>query len=118
VADADSLDQRLARLTDADLARGLDIFRERLGAAGAAWLQTCVRCGLCAESCHYFLADGETASIPAHKLEQVAAGFRGRFTPLGRLAPALAARAPFDRTLARAWVEAAFGRCSAAAAAA
>lgn len=113
MTDADTLDRRLERLSDADLARGLDIFREKLGAAGAAWLQTCVHCGLCAESCHYFLADGETASIPAHKLEQVAAGFRSRFTPLGRLAPALAGARPFDRALARAWVEAAFGRCSA-----
>lgn len=112
MAEADSLDQRLARLTDADLARGLDIFRAKLGAAGAAWLQTCVRCGLCAESCHYYVADGEVDSIPAHKLERVAAGFRGRFTPLGRLAPALAGARPFDRALARAWVESAFGRCS------
>ena len=83
-----------------------------LGAAEAAWLQTCVHCGLCAESCHYFLTDHEAPSIPAHKLEQVAAGFRGRFTLAGRLAPALVGARPFDRELVRAWVEAAFGRCS------
>lgn len=107
-----ALDARIEALSDAELARGLDLFRARLGAAGAAALQTCVHCGLCAETCHYFLADGETESIPAFKLEQVAAGFRGRFTLAGRLAPALVGARPFDRALARAWVEAAFGRCS------
>lgn len=112
MAETDALDERLAALTDEELARGLDTFRQRLGAAEAAWLQTCVHCGLCAESCHYFLTDHEPPSIPAHKLEQVAAGFRGRFTLAGRLAPALVGARPFDRDLARAWVEAAFGRCS------
>ncbi len=112
MADTDALDLRLAQLTDAELARGLDIFRAKLGAAGAAWLQTCVHCGLCAESCHYYLTDLEPASIPAHKLEQITAGFRGRFTLAGRLLPGLTGARPFDRALAGAWVEAAFGRCS------
>ena len=107
-----TLDARLAALSDADLARGLDIFRTKLGAAGAASLQTCVHCGLCAGSCHYYLTDHEPASMPAHKLEQIAAGFRGRFTLAGRLAPALVGARPFDRALARTWIEAAFGRCS------
>ncbi len=107
-----TLDARLAALSDADLARGLDIFRAKLGAAGAAWLQTCVHCGLCAGSCHYYLTDLEPASMPAHKLEQFAAGFRGRFTMAGRLAPALVGARPFDRAMARTWIEAAFGRCS------
>ena len=112
MADIDALDARIEALTDADLERGLDLFRAKLGAADAAWLQTCVHCGLCAESCHYFLADHEPQSIPAHKLEQVASVFRGRYTLAGRLAPALAGARPFDRRMVRAWVEAAFGRCS------
>ena len=112
MSETDALEARLEALTDEDLARGLAHFRAKLGAAGAAWLQTCVHCGLCAESCHYYLTDHEAASIPAHKLEQVAAGFRGHFTLAGRLAPGLTGARRFDRDLARAWVEATFGRCS------
>lgn len=110
--ETDALDARLDALNDADLARGLALFRTELGAADAAWLQTCVHCGLCAESCHYYLADREPASIPAHKLELIAAAFRAHFTLPGRLAPGLTGARRFDRALARAWVEAAFGRCS------
>jgi Fe-S oxidoreductase len=112
MSETDALDATLDALTDEDLARGLSVFRSKLGAAEAAYLQTCVHCGLCAESCHYYLTDHELPSIPAHKLEQVSAAFRGRHTLVGRLAPGLVGAKPFDRTLARAWVEAAFGRCS------
>lgn len=112
MAEIDALDARLAALSDADLARGLALFRTKLGPAEAAWLQTCVHCGLCAESCHYYLADHEPASVPAHKLAQVAAGFRRHFTTAGRIAPALTGARPFDRDLVRAWVESAFGRCT------
>ncbi len=112
MADFDTLDAKIEALTADELARGLDTFRSKLGAAGALWLQTCVHCGLCAESCHYFLTDHEPQSIPAHKLEQVASAFRGRYTLAGRLAPALTGARPFDREMVRAWVEAAFGRCS------
>lgn len=108
----DSLEARLEALTQEDLDRGLTLFREKIRAAEAAYLQTCVHCGLCAEACHYYRADREPASIPAHKLEQVAAVFRRHFTTMGRIAPDLSGAKRFDRAMARAWVDAVFGRCS------
>jgi len=112
MSETDALEARLAALTDEDLSRGLDLFRAKLGGAEAAYLQTCVRCGLCADACHYHRTDHELASIPAHKLAQVAAVFRAHFTAAGRLAPGLTGARRFDRDMARAWVEALFGRCS------
>ena len=106
------LEARLERLTPADLERGLAVFRSRLGAAEASYLNTCVRCGLCAGSCHYFRADGELESIPAHKLEQVVSVFRRHYSAVGKLAPGLVGARDFDRGMARKWVEAVYGRCS------
>ena len=34
-----------------------------------AWLNTCVRCGLCAQSCAFFLAGRDPQQIPAHKVQ-------------------------------------------------
>jgi Fe-S oxidoreductase len=110
--DLGELEARLERLTPADLERGLAAFRARLGAAEASYLNTCVRCGLCAGSCHYFRADGELESIPAHKLEQVVAVFRRHFTTVGKRAPGLVGARDFDRGMARKWIEAVYGRCS------
>ncbi|MFN8176793.1 MAG: (Fe-S)-binding protein [bacterium] len=106
------LETRLSQLTPEDLERGLAAFRSHLRSADVAALQTCVRCGLCAESCHYYRADGEIESTPAHKLGLVASVYRRHFTPAGRILPALVGARPFDSSMARAWIEAVWGRCS------
>jgi Fe-S oxidoreductase len=108
----DELEARLDALTDADYQRGLDVFRSKLKEAEASYLNSCVHCGLCASSCHYYHADGELENIPAHKLELIASVFRRNFTTVGRLAPGLVNAKPFDRDMTRAWVDAVFGRCS------
>ncbi|UCC59917.1 MAG: TusE/DsrC/DsvC family sulfur relay protein [Dehalococcoidia bacterium] len=37
----------------------------------AVYFQTCQRCGLCADTCHYYRAIGDPKMIPAYKIEQV-----------------------------------------------
>ena len=37
----------------------------------AVYFQTCQRCGLCAETCHYYRATGDPRMIPGYKVEQV-----------------------------------------------
>jgi Fe-S oxidoreductase len=112
MSESDELTLALDRLTADDFQRGIAAFRAKLRGAEAAYLQTCVRCGLCADSCHYHRADGELESIPAHKLDQIARVFRRHFTLTGRIAPGLTGARSFDRTMARAWIESVFGRCS------
>ena len=46
------LDAQLEALTEETLAKGLAVFREHLREAEAGFLNACVRCGLCADSCH------------------------------------------------------------------
>ena len=81
-------------------------------AATAASLEACVRCNLCAESCHVFLADGESASAPAAKVQQVARLYRRHHTWTGRLLPGLVGARDLDDAALADLVASAFGRCS------
>ncbi|BDU77916.1 (Fe-S)-binding protein [Mesoterricola sediminis] len=91
-----------------DTQTGLQAFRDKLQEAGACHLEACVRCGLCAESCHYYLADPVPENIPAHKLARVADLYRRHCSPLGLLG--LGRR--LDEKAADDLVDAVFGRCS------
>ncbi|HUX08188.1 MAG TPA: (Fe-S)-binding protein [Acidobacteriota bacterium] len=77
-----------------------------------AFLSSCVRCGLCADVCHVYLADNEVESIPAHKVERLAKLYRRYHTWLGRLFPHLAEAKPLTSETLIALEDAVFGRCS------
>ena len=92
--------------------RALEVLRSRLDARTAAFLGSCVRCGLCADTCHVFLADGEAESTPAHKVERLGRLFRRHHTLLGRLAPSFVGARDVDGETLAALAAAAFGRCT------
>jgi Fe-S oxidoreductase/sulfur relay (sulfurtransferase) DsrC/TusE family protein len=47
-----------------------DFLLARLNRNLAVYLQSCQRCGLCADTCHYYRATGDPKMIPAYKIEQ------------------------------------------------
>ncbi len=107
-----SLDEKIEALSEGDIQKILAVFREKLDASAAAFLYSCVHCGLCAEACHYYLATGEAEAMPAAKLELVNRIFKKYHSLLGRkLRPLLGAPA-LSRELIREWVDSLFGRCT------
>ncbi|MCM2271261.1 MAG: (Fe-S)-binding protein [candidate division Zixibacteria bacterium] len=78
----------------------------------AAQMLTCVHCGLCADSCHYYLTDPRPENIPAHKAEMVAGLYRRNHTLSGRLFPSLNHARPMDAARAAEWIDSLYGRCS------
>ena len=60
-------EHRTGQLLESDLAAGLQRFRELWDDRLAASLNACVHCGLCADSCHYFVATGDPKMQPAYK---------------------------------------------------
>jgi Fe-S oxidoreductase len=112
MAEMDELETRLSALTEAEIESGLGVFKSKLRGAEASYLNSCVHCGLCADSCHYNRAAPELENVPAKKLEHIIAAFKSKFTALGRVAPGLVGARPFDREMIRAWVDSVFGRCS------
>jgi Fe-S oxidoreductase len=92
--------------------RAIELLRSGLDERTAAFLNSCVRCGLCADTCHVFLADGQVESMPAHKVERVARLYRRYNTLLGRVAPGLVGAQSVDEEVLKALSAAAFGRCT------
>ena len=90
----------------------LDVLRDGLDARTAAFLESCVRCNLCAESCHVYLTDGEPDSMPAAKVERVARLYRRYHIWSGRVLPFLTGARSLDARGIEELKEAAFGRCT------
>lgn len=63
-------------------------FVREFGAIAAVHMESCVRCGMCANACHFYVATGEPAYTPINKLrpfEQAYHRHAGPFAPLYRL---------------------------------
>ncbi|PWB72772.1 hypothetical protein C3F09_06090 [candidate division GN15 bacterium] len=95
-----------------DLAGGLRTLRTVIDSRLAASLNSCVHCGLCAESCHYYLATGDPKAQPAFKVGLVQSVFKRYQTISGRLFPALTGARDFDRGTTDEWIDSLFGLCS------
>lgn len=113
-----SADDEEVRLTCArpasssDLERMLTALAETIDADLATQMQTCVHCGLCAETCHYFLASRGAKDLPAYKANLVASVFARYHTISGQFLPFLNNAKTLDAELVREWIDALYGRCS------
>ncbi|MBN1274174.1 MAG: (Fe-S)-binding protein [Candidatus Aminicenantes bacterium] len=106
------LEKEFEELSERDLEKGLAEFKDKLNAEYSAYLQSCVHCGLCADSCHYFLTFKDVKSLPAYKLDLVSRIFKRYFTFPGKKIPKWTGAADFDRDIIQEWVDTLFGRCS------
>ena len=92
--------------------RALGALSRRLRARLRTHLNSCVHCGLCAESCHYYRRYREPRFIPGNKVNQIARLYRRYFTLLGRIAPRwVGAETINDRTVEE-MLDVVFGGCS------
>ena len=108
----DPLMERMQALTADDLEKALETFRSQITTEYANYLNACVHCGLCADSCHYYLTDDDHANMPAHKVELVTSVFKRYFTFLGRRFPGWVGAKDLDSEMIGKWVDSLFGRCS------
>ena len=104
--------ERIRHLKPDQLESALASFRQLLDHKIAANLQSCVNCGLCADSCHYFLVTRETEAIPAYKLKLVSSVFKKLLTILGGLAKESQADRALDSQTVERWVDSLYGRCT------
>jgi Fe-S oxidoreductase len=111
VADHKFSDARF-KLTDEKAAIAIDVLRQRLNRQLEASLDVCVRCGVCAESCHYYVANPKPEHIPAYRAEQLRKLYRKLFDPVGRVAPGWIGAAELDPELVDKLIATAFGSCT------
>ncbi|MDI6809690.1 MAG: (Fe-S)-binding protein [Candidatus Eisenbacteria bacterium] len=108
----DPLEERIEALSSDDLRRALSVFEEKIHSAYAAYLNSCVHCGLCADSCHYYLVDKDVHSLPAYKLNLVVSVFKRYFDFAGKKFPGWVGAEELDQAMVKEWVDTLFGRCS------
>lgn len=68
--------------------RFLDLLSRRITRSLAVSLTACVHCGMCAESCHYFLARPDDPTMtPVYKADQIRRVFKRHLDWTGRVVP-------------------------------
>jgi Fe-S oxidoreductase len=95
-----------------DRAKALDALKRRLGGRLLTHLSSCVHCGLCGESCHYYLRYGDPRYIPGNKVDQIARLYRRYFTLEGRLLPGWFGGRELDSQAIEEMVDVIFGGCT------
>jgi Fe-S oxidoreductase len=94
----------------ADLA--VRTFMAEVGVTTALHLESCVRCGLCAEACHFYVTTGDAKYTPIHKLEPFRRAYLRQASPLAPLVRALGlAKQPTLADLAQ-WQELLYDSCT------
>jgi Fe-S oxidoreductase len=108
----DVLEEKIKQLNPEDLKKALQVFREKLNHEYAAYLKSCVHCGLCADSCHYYLTHKDVQSLPAYKLSLANGIFKKYFSFIGKNIPGWVGAKEFNQATVREWIDSLFGRCT------
>ena len=108
----DPVQEKIKNLKPEDLQRAIELFENKIHHEYAAYLQSCVRCGLCSDSCHYYLTDRDVRSVPAYKLNLVAKVFKKYFSLTGKTLPGMIGAEALTAAVVEEWVDSLFGRCT------
>ena len=72
-------------MSELSLERGINALRAEIDAPVAAFFSSCVRCGLCAEACLFYVETGDPKYTPIKKLEPLRRVWEAEFTLFGRI---------------------------------
>ncbi len=73
----------VAKKSDAErLARAKDYMLREVDGAHATYLETCIRCGMCAEACHFYRGTGEAKYTPIYKVAPLKRVYQRELGPL------------------------------------
>ena len=64
-------------------------FVREIGVTSALHLESCVRCGLCADACHFYLTTGDPKYTPVRKLEPLRRAYLREVSPWAPVVRAL-----------------------------
>ena len=90
-----------------------DALRKAIRSLGAYHLNSCVRCGLCGDTCHIYRTDPVPENLPGVKASKIISLFRRYHTFLGRVAPLFVGARSLSPAVLDELVETVYGRCTA-----
>jgi Fe-S oxidoreductase len=67
------------------LERGINAWREEMDAPVASFFSSCVHCGLCAQSCPFYVETGDPKYTPIHKLEPLRILWHQEYSVWGKI---------------------------------
>jgi Fe-S oxidoreductase len=80
-------------------------FKERLERFRSfkVFMDICVRCGACADKCHYFIGTGDPKNMPVLRAELLRSVYRNDFTRMGRILGKLNGARPMSVNVLKEW---------------
>lgn len=99
-------------LTNEKREKGLQVFRGQKDSKLETNLNSCVHCGLCAETCIYYLATQDDRFMPAHKVDIVSSIYKKYNTLSGKLFPHIVGARELNDSTAAEMVDLLFGGCT------
>ncbi len=67
------------------------------------FMDICVRCGACADKCHYYIGSGDPKNMPVLRAELLRSVYRQEFTTLGKLFGKIAGSRKLDIDVLKEW---------------
>ncbi len=82
-----------------------DGFRERLDKFRSfkVYMDICVRCGACADKCHFFIGTGDPKNMPVLRAELLRSIYRNDFTTAGKILGRLGGARPMTLDVLKEW---------------
>jgi Fe-S oxidoreductase len=102
----------MGELTEDQKKKGLEVFESNGDSRLLTQLNSCVHCGLCAESCIYYLAYQDARYIPAKKVDLVSSIYRRYHTLTGKTIPWLTGARDLDDETIREMTDLLYGACT------
>jgi len=100
------------KLNDENINKAIGIFSEPKDSKLITYLNSCVHCGLCADSCMYYLATKDERFIPANKVDLISSIYRRYCTFTGKHFPKLTGARELDDATAEEMIDLLFGACT------
>jgi Fe-S oxidoreductase len=93
-------------------AAALQAFMRDMTRSAATYMESCIRCGHCAEACHFYVTSGDPKFTPIWKLEPFRQAWKRESGPLAFAYRTFGRRKPVDAAELREWQELLYDSCT------
>jgi Fe-S oxidoreductase len=102
----------MEKLTEDKLKKGLQVLKRDVGSKLLTHVNSCVHCGLCAESCIYYRLKPDEHFVPAKKVDMLSSIYRRYNTFGGKLVPWLTKAKKIEDATIEEMVDLFYGSCT------
>ena len=99
-------------MADKAVATALEVLEKQLNRPLATAIEVCARCGICAETCHYYVSEPKLEHVPAYRAEQLRKVYRSKHDFIGRFFPKWVGAQELDENMLERMAEMAFSQCT------